>query len=60
MAAASAVRCSTEPAPVRSSQPSAARSKKPCIGRLTTGHSQGARATIAFSARPVSLIRVGI
>ena len=44
-AAARAARWSTEPAPVRSSQPAARLSKKPCTGRRSTGQSHGARAT---------------
>ena len=60
VAVASAARWLTEPAPVRPSQPSALRSKKPRIAGRSTGHSHGARATVALRARPVSLIRDGI
>ncbi len=58
-AAASGARCSTEPAPVRPSQPAAERSKKRRIGPRIAGHAQGARTISRFSMRPATRIRAG-
>ena len=59
-AAASGARCSTEPAPVRPSQPGAERSKKRRIGPRIAGQAQGARTISRFSIRPATRIRLGV